>query len=387
MVSCSNDINASCLNGGQCISNHCICATSCFLGDRCESSYNAIDLPIFSAMLEDTFTARIVYIIISICLVMIGLFNNIAALMTFTRESIRITACGVYLIVFCSTSIVYMVCLQINVLTIAGYDTPSYRLWSCYASPYISLTMGFTGLWSSVGIAIERVLIECFDMNLYGTRRHAILVSIGFFILSAVSNFPAIFAREYAPDPSGNPICLYNYSADSVWKQVNTIFLYFDVIVPCSTHLICSACILTTIARRKILIHRDNSFNQRLHRVWLRQLYIHRDFLIPPLFLITCLLPNAIHGHLLVTCVPYTSLGQLRLHIAFIFLLYIPAVFIYVVYIYPNDSYRKEFRQTGLSRVLCCCFQRRYKYESQETRPRTLTTSSVDTQIIEESHL
>ncbi len=387
MVSCSNDINASCLNDGQCISNHCICSTACFLGDRCESSYNIIDLPISSAMLEDTPTARIVYMIISTCLVVIGLVNNITGLMTFTRESVRITACGVYLIVFSTSAIICMICLQISVPTVAGYDTPSFRLWSCYASPFISLTMGFTGLWVSVGIAIERVLIECLNMNLYGTRRHAILVSIGFFLFSAISNLPAIFAREYAPDPSGNLICLYDYLSYPQWKQADTIFLYIDVIVPCVVHLICSACIFTAIARRKILLHRNNHPHQRLYHVWLRQLYIHRDFLVPPLFIITCLLPNAIYGHLLVKCVPYSSLGQLRLHIAFIFLLHIPAVFIHLVYIYPNDSYRKEFRQTWFYQVLCCYFHRRYKNSSQQGRQRTLTASSALSQLVEDSHL
>jgi hypothetical protein len=338
-------------------------------------------------MLEDTLTARIIYIIISTCLVVIGLVNNIAGLMTFTRESVRITACGVYLIVFSTSSIIFMICLQISVLTIAGYDTPSFRLWSCYTSPYISLTMGFTGLWISVGIAIERVLIECLDMSLYGARRHAVLVSIGFFVFSAISNLPAIFARKYAPDPSGNPICLYDYLSYPAWKEADTIFSYIEVIVPCTTHLICSACILTAIARRKILIHRNNHPNQRLYRVWLRQLYIHRDFLVPPLFLITCLLPNAIYGHLLVKCAPYSSLGQLRLHIAFIFLLNIPAVFIYVVYIYPNDSYRQEFRQTCFYRALCCCFHRRYKYVSRQGCQRTLTTSTVVSEFVEDSHL
>jgi len=63
-------------------------------------------------------------------------------------------------------------------LTIVEYDTSSFRLWSCHANSYISLIMGFTGLWITVRIAIERVLIECFDMNLYGTRRHTVLVSI-----------------------------------------------------------------------------------------------------------------------------------------------------------------------------------------------------------------
>jgi hypothetical protein len=318
-------------------------------------------------MLEDTPTARIVYMMIITCLVVIGLVNNIAGLMTFTRESIRITACGVYLIVFSSTSIMFMICLQISVLTVAGYDTtPSFRLWSCYTSPYISLTIGFTGLWISVGIAIERVLIECLDMNLYGTRRHAILVSIGFFVFSAISNLPVIFAREYAPDSSGKPLCLYDYLSYPAWKQADTIFSYIYVIIPCVVHLICTACIFTAIARRKILIHRNNHSNQRLYRVWLQQLYLHRNSLIPSLFIIICLLPTAVHGHLLDECLPYSSLEHHRFHIASIFLLYIPEALVYVMYIYPNDSYREEFRQTWFYRALNRSFDRRYKHLSEQ---------------------
>jgi hypothetical protein len=315
-------------------------------------------------MAQDTSEARIVYIVIVSFLVIMGLLNNIAGLMTFTRENIRITACGVYLIVFSTCTIILMIFLQTIVVTIADYDSPSFRLWSCYANPYISLTMGFTGLWISVGIAIERVLIECFNMNFYGTRCHAVLISIGFLVYSAISNLPAIFARKYMLDPSGKSICMYDYASHPAWAQADTIFSYIYVIVPCTAHLICSVCIITTIARRKILIHRNNYPNQRLYSVWLRQLYIHRDFLVPPIFLITCLLPNVIHGHFLVKCVPYSSFENLRLHIAFIFLFYIPSVFVYVVYIYPNDSYRREFRQTWFYRILCCYFYRRYQHKS-----------------------
>ncbi|CAF1533417.1 unnamed protein product [Rotaria sordida] len=141
-----------------------------------------------------------------------------------------------------------MIFFQTNVGTIAEYDTPSFRLWSCYANPYMSLTMGFTGIWMSVGIAIERVLIECFNMNLYGTRPHAIFVSLGFFIYSAISNVLAIFAREYAPDPSEQSICTYNYTSHPEWEHADLVFSYIHVIVPYVTHLICSICILTTIA-------------------------------------------------------------------------------------------------------------------------------------------
>ncbi len=385
MMSCLNNSNDSCLNGGQCVANNCICSTACFIGDRCETYYNTIDLPFSSAMLQDTFVARIVYIIIITLLVVIGLVNNIAGLMTFTRENIRITACGVYLIVFSACTIIFLMLLQLIVLTIAEYDTPSFRLWSCYGNPYISLVLGFTGIWISVGIAIERVLIECFDMNLYGTRRHAILVSIGFFIYSAISNLPAIFARKYDLDPSGKLICMYDYNAYPTWEHADTVFSYISVIIPCAAHLICSACIFTTIARRKILIHRNNYPNQRLYQVWLRQLYVHRDFLIPPIFLITCILPNSIHGHLLVKCAPYSSLEQLRLHIAFLFILYIPSIFIFVVYIYPNDSYRKEFRQTWFYRILCCCFYRKQKV--QKRYQTSLNKSYILSELVDDSHL
>ena len=175
LFSCMNNSNDSCLNGGECISDQCFCSTGCFLGNRCEIYYNAIDLPLSSAMSQDTLTARIVYVIIITSLVIVGLINNIAGLMTFIRESIRITACGIYLIVFSTCAIILMIFVQTIVLTILEYDTPSFRLWSCYACPYMSLVMGFTGIWMSVSIAIERVLIECFNMNLYGTRRHAMI--------------------------------------------------------------------------------------------------------------------------------------------------------------------------------------------------------------------
>ncbi len=388
LFSCMNSSNASCLNRGECISDQCLCSTGgCFLGNRCEIYYNAIDLPLSSAMLQDTFAAHIVYIIIITSLVIIGLINNIAGLMTFIRESIRITACGTYLIVFSTCNILLMIFVQTIVLTILGYDTPSFRLWSCYACPYMSLTMGFTVIWMSVAIAIERVLIECFDMNLYGTRCHGIIVSIVLFIYVAIANLPAIFARDFIPDPSGKVICMYNYAAHPVWARADTVFSYIHISVPCIVHLICSICILTTIARRKILIYRNSRPKQRLYRVWLRQLYIHRDFFFPPIFLITCLLPNAIHGHLLVPCVPYSNAEQLRIHIAFILLLHIPMVFIYIVYIYPNESYTKEFRQTWFYKILCCCFYRRDE-NKRKPRQRSLTaTTNTSSQPVEESHL
>lgn len=383
MLSCSNNTNDSCLNGAECISDICSCSNECFYGDRCQAYYNILRLPFSSAMAEDTSDAHIVYVMLLTLVVIIGLLNNIVCIVISTREHIRITANGVYIFVISASGIVRKLFLQTMVLTIIGYDSSSLRIWSCYASPYISLVIGYACIWISVAIATERVLIECFNMELYETHRHAILISIGCFIYSSVANLPGIFAREFVFDPSGKSVCMYDYISHPEWSIPNIVFSYINAIVPCTAHLICTGCVLTTIVRRKILICKNNQPQQRLWRVWLRQLYLHRDFLVPPLFLIFCLLPNAIHGHLIGSCIQYNNVAHLRLHIVFIFLLHLPFVFICLVYIYPNQLYRKEFRRTWFYRVLCCGLSQKDKKKVQLRYQ--LTVKSTLSELVEKS--
>ncbi|CAF0868065.1 unnamed protein product [Adineta ricciae] len=383
MSSCLNNTNGSCLNGGKCISGICICSNECFYGDRCQTYYNILSLPFSSAMAEDTSDAHIVYIMLLTLIVVIGLLNNIVCIIISTREHIRITANGVYIFVISTSGVIRKLFLQTVVLTIIGYDSSSLRTWSCYVNPYISLVIAYACIWISVAIATERVLIECFNMELYETHRHAIMISIGCFIYSSVSNLPRIFAREFILKPSGESICMYDYISHPEWSISDTVFSYINVILPCAAHLICTGCVLTTIVRRKILICKNSQPQQRLHRIWLRQLYVHRDFLVPPLFLIFCLLPNAIHGHLIASCIEYNNVTHLRLHIACIFLLHLPFAFICLVYIYPNQSYRKEFRQTWFYRALCCGLSRKDKKKVQQRYQ--LTAKLTLSELVEKS--
>ena len=83
----------------------CLCPPS-YYGDQCQYHFNVFELPMTSAMLQDTQTALIIYVIIFIGLATIGLLNNIFSLITFIRESIRITVCGVYLIIFSLCNII-----------------------------------------------------------------------------------------------------------------------------------------------------------------------------------------------------------------------------------------------------------------------------------------
>lgn len=388
MLSCINSNNSVCLNGGQCIEDHCDCNNMCFVGNQCETSYNVIDLPFPSAILQDYSSTHTIYIIIITILVFIAFINNIFALVTLLRERIRTTICGVYIIIFSTCSLILMCFFQTTALTVAHYDSISYRIWSCNIIPSISLTLGYTSIWLSVGISIEKVLIECFNFNVSGSRLRAIISSIGFFILAAITNLANIFVRHYTIDPSGYPICIYDYLSNPTWDRFNKVFCYIHIIVPITIHLICSICILTTIARRKILIQTINRSSQSLCHVWIRQLYDHRDFFIPPLCMILFVFPNSIYGNLLNICIPYSDVVKLRLHIAFVFLLHGPIVFTFIIYIYPSEVYLREFQETCLYRVLCCWFYKRRKAkELIERRRRASSMVTIQHLIIETEHI
>jgi hypothetical protein len=79
---------------------------------------------------------------------------------------------------------------------------------------------------------------------------------------------------------------------------------------------------------------------------------------------------------------------KLRLHIAFVFMLHVPIIFTFMIYIYPSEIYTREFQETYLYRILCCCFYRRRKAkELMERRQRALSSATIQHLIIETEHV
>ncbi|UJR22559.1 hypothetical protein I4U23_025608 [Adineta vaga] len=382
---CSNNSNSfECLHGGLCsINETCICTSTCFVGNFCEINYNAARLPLAGAIIQDYRSTRDAYIVIFVLLAFSGLINNILALTTFVRERIRMTVWGVYLIIFSLLSIALMVSILSYIMVIIRYDNDTYRLLACHAIPFVALIMMDGSILCTAAIAVERVFIECWNFSINGSRLRGLCISIGIIIYACISNLDDIFLRQITSDPFGNPVCTYDFDGYPVWRSLDIIFSYAHVIIPCVVHLICSVCVLTTIARRKIFIR---STEDKLYQVWFRQLFIHKDFFIPPVCLILCILPHGILGHLLQTCIPYSDKFKLRLHIAFVLLLYVPQTLAFILYVYPNKIYWKEFQQTFLYRSICCyCsyYQQRKLNKHKELRPsvRTRTSSlTIDSQ-------
>lgn len=386
------NINGSinpCLHDGYCDSSTetCVCTSPCYVGNYCEINYNAVRLPLMGAIVQDSHSSRDVYITTFVLFASLGLLNNILGLRTFLRERIRYTNCGIYLIAFSLVNIFLMLIVLSYILTIVRYSNPTYQHWACHIVPFISLIMVDGSILLTVAVAVERVLIECFDFRLYGSRLRALIVSVLILGYVCGSNIDEIFIRRISNDLVGNPVCIYDFERYPTWRRIDIVFSYAHVVIPCVMHMISTICVLTTIARRKIFI---NSTNKRLLYVWLHQLYLHRDFLIPPICLITCILPHGILGHLLQTCIPYSDTFKLRLHISFILMLYVPQVISFILYVCPNPIYLAEFQQTIIYRTVFryCHHQQRQRRQQDcrqlvstrvETQARSMTTITNDT--------
>ncbi|CAF0802666.1 unnamed protein product [Rotaria sp. Silwood1] len=338
---CSN--GSSYLKENRCLFGFYTCSKEYYLNNNKDIHYNALTLPMIGAILYDLPLLRYVYGFIFILLASIGIINNIFSIMTFMRERIRHTVCGIYLINYSICSLILMMLILTNIITTIYYDKYLFRIWACYGYPYLSLIMVYTSIVMSTAIAIESVLYICFNFDKFRRRKRSLIISLFFFVIVSLSNLDKIYGRSLLIDQSGNFYCTYKKYSYKYWS---IILYYIYIIIPCLIHVICIICVI-------VLFIKDNC---------LRKIIIHQTYFIPSLFIIFCMLLNSLYLNLLNFCLTLSSNYKIRLHIVFIFLLYTPQILTYIIYVMPNNFYVKEFYQIWLFRKLCFCFYNKRRH-------------------------
>ncbi|CAF1487504.1 unnamed protein product [Rotaria sordida] len=271
--------------------------------------------------------------------------------MTFIRDRIRYTVCGVYLIMFSTCSILMMILFLTNIIIAVRYDSYLLRLWACHGHPYLFVVILNISILITAIIAIENVSTRYFNVDRYRSRKCAIFILFNLFILVSILNLDKIFARKLKFDQTGHLYCTYEYPLRKFWFYINNSTFYFYIIIPCIIHLLCIICIYSKIKQHK--------------QIWHRKILIYIDSLLPSFIIIFCLCIYGIFRYLFNSCIIYSNRFYIGLHIGFLLLLYIPQIFTFSIYISPNKYYLKEFQQLWIYRLLFCCFPEKQRQIQQ----------------------
>ncbi|CAF2034766.1 unnamed protein product [Rotaria magnacalcarata] len=329
---------SSYLNENRCLFGVCICPKTYYISQHSNIIHNgSLTLPMIGAILYDLPSLRYVYCFIFICLALIGLINNIFSIMTFIRERIQYTICGVYLIFYSLFSLLLMILIMTNVIIAVYYDKYIFRLWACYGYPYLSTVTVYISMLISSIIVIEHVCHLYFNFDPFRSRKQPVQITLLFLLLISISNLDKIFGRTLSIDEVGYYSCSYK---DFSYKYWSNILYYIYIIIPCFIHFTCLICILLILIKRHPL----------------RKIILYQSYFTPSVFIIFCMTLNGLYLYLFDFHLTYSSGYLIRLHIGFIFLLYTPQIFTYMIYVMPNNDYVKEFYQIWFYRKLCCCF-------------------------------
>lgn len=85
-------------------------------------------------------------------------------------------------------------------------------------------------------------------------------------------------------------------------------------------------------------------------RIFIQECFKRKYVFIPPLSIIIANLPHLIL-HLKYQCEDARNIQILRRHVSFNILVYLPACMTFFIYIYPSNSYMRQFRKTRLGQL------------------------------------
>ena len=283
-----------------------------------------------------------------------ALINTVICLSTFLIAEIRLSNCGVLQILYCLVGFFTVFGMQMRMLTMLVFDrmilTYAYRYMACNIVPVLVILMGSMCTWISALLAIEFLLIECFNLNLHRSRKFSVISSAVVFLFVVGSHLHEIIGRRPLIDPyhldTYTCTFIYSFSLDMIDKILRVL----HIIIPCAIHFISSLAILISISRRTVFTRGLDNHWSAFARTCLKR----KHFFVPPLWIIICNLPH-LWLHLIDACENPNDLVVLRRHVAFNILVYVPPACTFFIYIFPSPSYMHKFRSTWIGRLCRKC--------------------------------
>jgi hypothetical protein len=301
----------------------------------------------------------VIYVTLSTIQFLMATICNLLTIETLLQKKIRITSCGIYLLVFSLSSLIGMILLYIRIIVTLFFNEELDRnsLIHCrIITTILNLTL-ILCLWTGAFVSIERVLIQCYNYSFYRSRKYAITISVLLILLTAAANITAFIGWKSAVHPIVPSMRLCKFRQfPAHWKLVDEIVnsMYIHFVLPWILHVLSIICVLINIIRRKIIL--TDTERCDWSKIMCQQLKKHKSFFIPPIIILTCTLPHVLLTNLggsstQNSCLKSTINAYLRLHIAFDFLYYSLQTIGFFTYIYPSNVYMNQFRETWTVRT------------------------------------
>ena len=278
-----------------------------------------------------------VYTVIMWIFVVLSLISNLLSLQTFLcTKKIRVTNCGIYLISFSIICIVINLVLPLQALPISE---PSFQIAVCVLWNFIMIPSISVLQWLNGFVAIERVLIECYDFSLYDPRRRSI-ISTGLLLLIQIiwNSFPNIFCRQ---------VGITINSCDGQLTHLGNIllaFFFYKELIPFVLFIVAIVLVLRQLAR-----HRSTIIGRKLTFIdYFRICSNHRDFFTPLVLYSISVIPTFIYYAIHPYYVLLTSKEDYIKLLIFESIYHFSTTLTFVTYVYANRVYKEAFWNSSL---------------------------------------
>jgi len=162
-------------------------------------------------------------------------------------------------------------------------------------------------------------------------------IILSLFIFTTITHIDDPIHRELIDDfdIDEHRICRFIKYSSSV-NIYNSFVTLFHFLVPFLINIICSICIISSIARNRSGVQLDQTFEEHLRR----QIKEHRHILIGPFMLILLNLPRLIISFVR-GCM--RSSREPWLYLIGYFISFVPSMLTFIIFILPSKTYKDEF--------------------------------------------
>lgn len=351
-------INNYCQNDGQCLQNHPTCLSTkicfcpnCFFGSQCQfyakglgSTLDEIlgyefkrNQPLFKQPMT-----VIVASIITILIFLIDIINSILSMITFAQKRSHEVGSGIYLLTSSVTSLCIMILfiLKFYFLLYSHQDRKNVKQileGNCYGIEVLLKGLLYLDNWLNACVASERTVyvIKGITFDKVRSRRIACWTILLLVIIIGCLFIPQIVHLHIFYDNlEERSWCVVKYEKWLAIYSSTLIFIHY--FAPLAINIFSIICVIVITTRQRSLID-----TRRSYWAHLRSRIIKHRYIFMSSAMIICLIIPYLIISIKLDCQKSSNLFWFYL-IGY-FLSFLPAAFIFMIFVLPSSCYRKEF--------------------------------------------